>query len=82
MPNSRLLMTLLLCLTAASSQAAIYGYVDEQGVAHFSAEKSDARLLKPGGRLVYATCSLLKAENEDVAAAFSAADRAPQSESV
>ncbi len=26
-----------------------------------------ARLLKPGGRLVYATCSLLRAENEDVA---------------
>jgi 16S rRNA (cytosine967-C5)-methyltransferase len=32
-----------------------------------------ARLLKPGGRLVYATCSLLRAENEDVAQAFSAA---------
>jgi 16S rRNA (cytosine967-C5)-methyltransferase len=31
-----------------------------------------ARLLKPGGRLVYATCSLLKAENEEVAAAFDA----------
>ncbi|MFO1268866.1 MAG: RsmB/NOP family class I SAM-dependent RNA methyltransferase [Rubrivivax sp.] len=29
-----------------------------------------ARLLKPGGRLVYATCSLLAAENEDVVAAF------------
>jgi 16S rRNA (cytosine967-C5)-methyltransferase len=29
-----------------------------------------ARLLKPGGRLVYATCSLLAAENEDVAQAF------------
>jgi 16S rRNA (cytosine967-C5)-methyltransferase len=27
-----------------------------------------ARLLKPGGRLVYATCSLLAAENEEVAA--------------
>ncbi len=33
---------------------------------------SAARLLKPGGRLVYATCSLLRAENEDVAQAFSA----------
>ncbi|MDL2338684.1 MAG: RsmB/NOP family class I SAM-dependent RNA methyltransferase [Pseudomonadota bacterium] len=33
---------------------------------------SAARLVKPGGRLVYATCSLLQAENEDIAAAFSA----------
>jgi 16S rRNA (cytosine967-C5)-methyltransferase len=31
---------------------------------------SAARLLKPGGRLVYATCSLLKSENEDIARAF------------
>ena len=29
-----------------------------------------AGLLKPGGRLVYATCSLLEAENESIAAAF------------
>ena len=27
-------------------------------------------LLKPGGRLLYATCSLLKAENQNVVAAF------------
>ena len=33
---------------------------------------SAARLLKSGGRLVYATCSLLDAENEDIAEAFSA----------
>jgi 16S rRNA (cytosine967-C5)-methyltransferase len=31
-----------------------------------------ARLVKPGGRLVYATCSLLAAENEEVAARFAA----------
>ena len=34
--------------------------------------RSAARLLKPGGRLVYATCSLLRAENEDIAEAFGA----------
>ena len=34
---------------------------------------SAARLVKPGGRLVYATCSLLPAENEDQVAAFLAA---------
>ncbi|GAB4400905.1 MAG: RsmB/NOP family class I SAM-dependent RNA methyltransferase [Rhodoferax sp.] len=34
--------------------------------------RSAARLVKPGGRLVYATCSLLDAENESVARAFEA----------
>jgi 16S rRNA (cytosine967-C5)-methyltransferase len=34
---------------------------------------SAARLLRPGGRLVYGTCSLLRSENEDIAQAFSAA---------
>ncbi len=46
-----------------------------QAVAEMQAKQiailgSAARLLKPGGRLVYATCSLLRAENEDVVAAF------------
>jgi len=34
---------------------------------------SAARLLKPGGRLVYATCSVLPEENEDTVRAFLAA---------
>jgi 16S rRNA (cytosine967-C5)-methyltransferase len=37
--------------------------------------RSAARLLKPGGRLVYATCSLLPQENQAVAQAFSAEQR-------
>jgi 16S rRNA (cytosine967-C5)-methyltransferase len=35
--------------------------------------ESACRLLKPGGRLVYATCSLLRREDEAIAEAFSAA---------
>lgn len=35
--------------------------------------ESAARLLKPQGRIVYATCSLLRAENEEIADAFTAA---------
>jgi 16S rRNA (cytosine967-C5)-methyltransferase len=34
---------------------------------------SASRLVKPGGRLVYATCSLLREENQDVVDAFVAA---------
>ena len=52
MPPSRLVAILLLPLVSASGHADIYGYVDEQGVSHFSAEKSDARyqLLVRGNR--------------------------------
>ncbi len=52
-----------------------------QSVAELQAKQaailaSAARLLKPGGRLVYATCSLLAAENEEIAEAFTAAHAA------
>jgi 16S rRNA (cytosine967-C5)-methyltransferase len=36
--------------------------------------QSASRLLKSGGRLVYATCSLLPQENEEIALAFGAAN--------
>lgn len=51
------------------SPAAVAELVAKQGVILAAA----ARLLKPGGRLVYATCSLLRAENEEVGDAFGAA---------
>jgi 16S rRNA (cytosine967-C5)-methyltransferase len=47
--------------------------VEELQVKQQAILASAARLLKPGGRLVYATCSLLQAENEDVVAAFNEA---------
>ncbi|MGH6627906.1 MAG: RsmB/NOP family class I SAM-dependent RNA methyltransferase, partial [Burkholderiaceae bacterium] len=37
--------------------------------------QSAARLLKPGGRLVYATCSVLPQENEAIAQAFTEAHK-------
>lgn len=48
-----------------------------EGVAELAAKQqailaSAARLLKVGGRIVYATCSLLRAENEEIALAFGA----------
>ncbi|BBO60266.1 RsmB/NOP family class I SAM-dependent RNA methyltransferase [Mycoavidus sp. B2-EB] len=47
--------------------------VAELAVKQASILASAARLVKPGGRLVYATCSLLAAENEAVVEAFMAA---------
>jgi len=44
--------------------------VQEMAVKQLAILRSAARLLKPGGRLVYATCSLLREENEAVAQAF------------
>ena len=46
--------------------------IEEMAVKQLAILQSAARLLKPGGRLVYATCSLLQAENEAVAQAFQA----------
>ena len=46
--------------------------VEELQVKQAAIVAGAARLLKPGGRLVYATCSLLAAENEVIAEAFSA----------
>ena len=44
--------------------------VEDMAVTQAAILQSAARLLKPGGRLVYATCSLLPQENEAVADAF------------
>lgn len=44
--------------------------VDELVVKQAAILASAARLVKPGGRLVYATCSILPEENEDIVAAF------------
>ena len=46
--------------------------VEELVVKQAAILASAARLLKPGGRLVYATCSILPQENEAIAEAFSA----------
>ena len=46
--------------------------VEEMARKQASILDSAARLSKPGGRLVYATCSVLPQENEEIAAQFSA----------
>jgi 16S rRNA (cytosine967-C5)-methyltransferase len=51
---------------------------DEKGLAELNAKQTAilaaaASLVKPGGRLVYGTCSLLHEENEDIVEAFLAA---------
>ena len=48
--------------------------VEEMTVKQTAILQSAARLLKSGGRLVYATCSVLPQENEAIAQAFSAAN--------
>jgi 16S rRNA (cytosine967-C5)-methyltransferase len=52
--------------------------VMELGQKQASILKSAARLLKPGGRLVYATCSILKQENQEIVQSF--LDRHPDFE--
>ena len=56
-------------LKRRQSPATVADYAQRQAAILLGA----ARLVKPGGRLVYATCSLLPDENEVVAQAFSAA---------
>ena len=46
--------------------------VEEMALKQSSILQNAARLLRPGGRLVYATCSLLPQENESIAELFSA----------
>jgi 16S rRNA (cytosine967-C5)-methyltransferase len=48
--------------------------VEEMAVKQAAILQSAARMLKSGGRLVYATCSVLPQENEAIAEAFSAAN--------
>lgn len=48
---------------------------DERAIGELAAKQrvileAASRLVKPGGRLIYATCSILHEENEDVAAGF------------
>lgn len=48
--------------------------VEEMAVKQAAILQSAARLVKSGGRLVYATCSVLPQENEAIAEAFTAAN--------
>lgn len=49
--------------------------IEEMAVKQLAILRSAARLLKPGGRLVYATCSLVREENEMIAEAFDAQEQ-------
>ena len=49
--------------------------IDELVAKQTAILQSASRLLKPGGRLVYATCSVLRQENEAIAEAFGSANK-------
>lgn len=56
---NRLVLALALYVASASALASIYGYVDEQGVAHLATEKIDARYqLFARGDALYSSSSL------------------------
>jgi 16S rRNA (cytosine967-C5)-methyltransferase len=49
--------------------------VKDMAVTQTAILQSAARLLKPGGRLVYATCSMMVQEDEAIAQAFTEANK-------
>jgi len=68
-----ILLGLALSLVSASAQASIYGYVDEQGVAHLATEKIDARykLFARGDALQSSSSLAISAERRELLRYFS-----------
>lgn len=73
MQINRFLLALSLSLVAASAQASIYGYVDEQGVAHLATEKIDSRykLFSRGNALQPSSALAIEEERPELSRYFS-----------